>query len=104
AWVQEPGHWEFRDVSNNPYEPEFEQVWVEGDWVSLASIGLSIDSASGRISGTPANLTQASINARIVAHDPQGLAAIGAFAFVVTNTPPSASAIPVQTIGRNMAA
>ncbi|WP_167285124.1 putative Ig domain-containing protein [Marilutibacter alkalisoli] len=80
------------------------QVLVGGNWVSLSSIGLSINSSTGRISGTPSNLIQTSFSARIIASDPQGLPATGTFTFNVTNTPPTVATIPVQTVSRNIAA
>jgi len=80
------------------------QVQVGSNWVDISQLGLSVDGNSGRISGTAVNLFQASYNAKIVAHDPQGLTCDGAFTINVTNTPPTAGTIPTQTVGRNVAA
>ena len=79
------------------------QVQIGSSWVSLSQLGLSIDASTGRITGTAVNLTQASFNARITASDPQGMTANGTFTFGVTNTPPTVSSIPAQSVGRNQA-
>ncbi|MFZ5636354.1 MAG: putative Ig domain-containing protein [Pseudomonadota bacterium] len=79
------------------------QVLIGSTWTNISALGLSINSATGQITGTASNLTQASYSARIVASDPQGLTATGTFTFDVTNTPPTAGTIPTQTAGRNQA-
>ncbi|MBD9437279.1 putative Ig domain-containing protein [Pseudoxanthomonas sp. PXM03] len=77
------------------------QVQVGSSWVSLSTLGLSINSTTGQFTGTATNLTQASYNVRIIASDPQGLQGTGTFTLTVTNTPPTASTIPPQSLGRN---
>ncbi|MGH8077015.1 MAG: putative Ig domain-containing protein, partial [Lysobacter sp.] len=80
------------------------QVQAGGSWVDIAQLGLTINADSGRITGTATNLTQSSFNARIHACDPQGmLSSPGTFTFGVTNTAPTATAIPNQSVGRNVA-
>ncbi|GEM_PF-627175 len=78
------------------------EVLVGSAWVSLSTLGLAINSSTGRITGTASNLLQTSYSVRIVARDPQGLSATGTFAFTVTNTAPVAATIPAQTFGRNV--
>ena len=79
------------------------QVQVGSSWVAISQLGLAIDPGTGRLTGTATNLTQTAFNARIVASDPQGLSALGGFVFGVTNTPPTATSIPTQNVGRNAA-
>ena len=78
------------------------EVQVGGNWVNISQIGLSIDAATGRITGTATNLIGSTIQARILARDPQGGTGIGQFAFNVTNTPPTLLTIPTQSVGRNV--
>ncbi|GAA4797439.1 putative Ig domain-containing protein [Lysobacter hankyongensis] len=78
------------------------QVLIGSTWTNITAIGLSINSATGQITGTASNLTQASYSARIVASD-GSLTGTGTFTFNVTNTPPTAGTIPAQTAGRNQA-
>jgi len=80
------------------------QAQVGSTWVDVSQLGLSIDSSTGRITGTAVNLFQASYNGKIIARDPQGLTRDGVFTFNVTNTPPTANAIPTQTVGRKTTA
>nr|WP_298128476.1 putative Ig domain-containing protein [uncultured Pseudoxanthomonas sp.] len=79
------------------------QVQVGSTWVSLATLGLSINGTTGRITGTATNLTQASYTVRITASDPQGAQGTGTFVLSVTNTAPTATTIPSQTVGRGVA-
>ncbi|MFD0726684.1 putative Ig domain-containing protein [Lysobacter brunescens] len=78
------------------------EVQIGGNWIDISQIGLSIDAVTGRISGTATNLIGSTIQARILARDPQGGTGVGQFAFDVTNTPPTVQAIPAQSVGRNV--
>ncbi|WP_345305001.1 putative Ig domain-containing protein, partial [Lysobacter hankyongensis] len=77
------------------------QVQIGGNWVDIGQIGLAINAATGRITGTAVNLVGTTINARIVATDPQGATGTGTFAFTITNTAPTVGTIPAQQVGRN---
>ena len=77
------------------------QVQIGGNWVDIGQIGLAINATTGRITGTAVNLVGTTINARIVATDPQGATGTGTFAFTITNTAPTVATIPAQQVGRN---
>jgi YD repeat-containing protein len=77
------------------------QVQIGGSWVDIGQIGLAINASTGRITGTAVNLVGSTINARIIATDPQGATGTGTFAFTVTNTAPTVGTIPAQQVGRN---
>ena len=96
AMVREPGYWDWVNTSSDPMEPLYEQVWREGNWVDISTIGLSIDANTGRITGTPTNLREKSFQATIVARDPQGAVNAGYFTFNVLNAAPIAPDIPNQ--------
>jgi YD repeat-containing protein len=101
AFVQEPGHYEWQQTRFGA-EPEWEQVWVEGAWVALSTIGLSIDAVFGRITGTPTNLQQGVNNVRIYAHDPHGASAYGDFALSVNRKPSGPTSLS-HTVSVNQA-
>lgn len=96
AMVRGPGYFEYVNTSSDPMEPFWEQVWREGPWNDISSIGLSIDANTGRITGTPTNLRELSFEAIILARDPQTTVASGSFTFNVQNAAPVAPAIPNQ--------
>ena len=79
------------------------EVYNGTAWVNISTIGLSVNAATGQITGTASNLVRTSYSARIRALDPQGLEGIGSFTITVTNTAPVAGTIPAQTAGRNQA-
>ena len=74
------------------------QVQIGANWVDIATIGLAIDAATGRITGTLANLTQSNYTVRIQARDPQQAPASGTFALSVSRRPVAPASLSHQVM------
>jgi large repetitive protein len=74
------------------------QVQIGANWVDIATIGLAIDAATGRITGTLANLTQSTYTVRIQARDPQQAPASGTFALSVSRKPVAPASLSHQVM------
>ncbi|KRG78436.1 hypothetical protein ABB30_03760 [Stenotrophomonas ginsengisoli] len=90
GYVQQPDYWEYVRDPRNPSEYLPDPVLRDGLLVSLSTIGLSIDAATGTITGTPTNLEHLSYRIWVMARDPQGALAQGKFVANVQNAAPIA--------------
>ncbi|MGH8076367.1 MAG: putative Ig domain-containing protein, partial [Lysobacter sp.] len=85
--VERPGYWEDYEIA--PGEPDIR--WIEPQWLSSGG-GISINAASGTISGNLALLNGAnSYRAKIIARDPGG-ATVESLFYVSVNRAPTSSA------------
>ncbi|MBN7836300.1 putative Ig domain-containing protein [Stenotrophomonas maltophilia] len=90
GYVQLPDYWEYVRDPKNPSEYLPDPVLRDGPLVSLSTIGLSIDAATGTITGTPTNLEHLTYRILVMARDPQGAVAQGKFVANVQNAAPIA--------------